>query len=130
MLHKVDMHVCYTKQKINLACPNMKLCTSRNQLKGLWKLWKSRQILSVLIISKLSYFGKHNSWKMEALKIFGSWDQEIDSWFTNHEPLIPTLLKSLEIEIFTFFIHHKLGERNCFNACQFFENEKVNRGRE
>ena len=25
MLHKVDMHVCYTKQKINLACPNMKL---------------------------------------------------------------------------------------------------------
>ena len=28
---------------------------------------------------------------MEVLKIFGLWDQEIDSWFTNHEPLIPTL---------------------------------------
>ena len=21
-LHKVDMHACYTKQKVNLACPN------------------------------------------------------------------------------------------------------------
>ena len=28
---------------------------------------------------------------MEVLQIFGSWDQETDSWFTNHEPLIPTL---------------------------------------
>ena len=40
---------------------------------------EKRQILSVQIISKLSYFGKHNSLKMKALKIFGSWDQEIDS---------------------------------------------------
>ena len=29
---------------------------------------------------------------MEVLKIFGLWDQEIDSWFTNQEPLIPTLI--------------------------------------
>ena len=28
---------------------------------------------------------------MEVLQVFGSWDQEIDLWFTNHEPLIPTL---------------------------------------
>ena len=28
---------------------------------------------------------------MEVLQIFGSTDQEIDSWFMNHEPLIPTL---------------------------------------
>ena len=28
---------------------------------------------------------------MKFLQISGSWDQEIDSWFTNHEPLIPTL---------------------------------------
>ena len=28
---------------------------------------------------------------MEVLQIFGSWDPEIDSWFTNHEPLILSL---------------------------------------
>ena len=28
---------------------------------------------------------------MEVLQIFGSLDQEIASWFINHEPLIPTL---------------------------------------
>ena len=28
---------------------------------------------------------------MEVLQIFGSWDKEIDSRFTNHDPLIPTL---------------------------------------
>ena len=28
---------------------------------------------------------------MNVLRIFGSSDQEIDSWFSNHEPLIPTL---------------------------------------
>ena len=29
---------------------------------------------------------------MEVLQIFDSWDQEMDSWFMNHqEPLIPTL---------------------------------------
>ena len=46
-------------------------------------------MLSALIVLKLSYFGKIicEKWKL----IFGSWDQEIDSWFTNHEPLIPTL---------------------------------------
>ena len=48
---------------------------------------------------------------MEALQIFGSWDhQEIDLWFTNHEPLIPTLVRgilyhiniipNLELELF------------------------------
>ena len=25
---------------------------------------------------------------MEVLQIFDSWDQEMDSWFMNHEPLI------------------------------------------
>ena len=28
---------------------------------------------------------------MEVFQIFGLWDQEIDLWFTNHGPLIPTL---------------------------------------
>ena len=36
-------------------------------------------------------FWKKNSLKMEVLRIFGSWHQEIDSWFTNHEPLVSTL---------------------------------------
>ena len=27
---------------------------------------------------------------MQVLWIFSSWNQEIDSWFMNHEPLIPT----------------------------------------
>ena len=27
---------------------------------------------------------------MEVLQVFGSHDQEIDSWFTNHEPLLST----------------------------------------
>ena len=49
-------------------------------------------ILHVLIIWKLLYLGKNNLWKMEVLQIFVSWDQETESWFfTNHEPLIPTL---------------------------------------
>ena len=38
-------------------------------------------------------------WKMDVLQIFGSWDQGTDSWFTNHEPLIPTLFS-----IFCFWI--------------------------
>ena len=29
---------------------------------------------------------------MEVSQIFGLWNQEIDSWFTNHEPLIPTMI--------------------------------------
>ena len=41
-----------------------------------------RQISTALIISKL-YFGKNDPWKMEVLRIFDSWDQEIGSWFTN-----------------------------------------------
>ena len=49
-----------------------------------------RQILSGLIILKL-FFGKKNMWKMEVLHIFGLWDQKIDSWFMNPDPLIPTL---------------------------------------
>ena len=53
-----------------------------------------RQISPAVIIWKLSYFSKNNSWKMEVLRIFGSWDQQIDSWFTNHEPLIPTLINN------------------------------------
>ena len=28
---------------------------------------------------------------MEVLRTFGYLDKEIDSWFTNYEPLIPTL---------------------------------------
>ena len=37
---------------------------------------------------------------MEVLQIFGSWDQEIDSRFKNHKPLIPTLLLHLEFPHF------------------------------
>ena len=28
---------------------------------------------------------------MEVLQILGLWDQQIDSWFMNHKPLILTL---------------------------------------
>ena len=28
---------------------------------------------------------------MKVLQSFGSWDQETDSWFTNHNPLVPPL---------------------------------------
>ena len=53
-----------------------------------------KQILPVLIILKLSYFGKKVICEkfMVVLWIFDLWDQEIDSWFMNHEPLISTLL--------------------------------------
>ena len=51
-----------------------------------------RQTSSALIILKLSYFRKNNLCKMEVLQMFGSWDQKTDSWFTNHETLIPSLL--------------------------------------
>ena len=40
---------------------------------------------------KLSYLRRNDSWKMEVLKIFVLWVQEIDSRFMNHEPLIPNL---------------------------------------
>ena len=40
--------------------------------------------------------GKKIHKKMEALQIFGSWDhQEIDFRLTNHEPLIPTLVRGI-----------------------------------
>ena len=38
-----------------------------------------RQISSVLIILKLSFFRKNNLCKMEVLQIFGLWDQKTDS---------------------------------------------------
>ena len=50
-----------------------------------------RQISFALVIVKLSYFGRSSSWKIKVLQIFGSWDQEIDSWFTNYKPWIPSL---------------------------------------
>ena len=37
---------------------------------------------------KIIVFQKKYTWKMEVLQIFGSWNQEIDSWFTNQKPLI------------------------------------------
>ena len=49
-----------------------------------------RQMLSALILLKLSYFGKQNSWK-KFCKFFGQPYQEIDSQFINPETLIPTL---------------------------------------
>ena len=52
----------------------------------------SRKTLFVLIILKLSYFGKSNFWKMKVLSIFGSWDQDTDSWFTNQDPLPTDIL--------------------------------------
>ena len=54
----------------------------------------NRQISTALIILKLCYFGKNHSWKMEVFWIFCSWDQKIHSWFTNHEPIMPTLWNS------------------------------------
>ena len=63
--------------------------------------FNSRQIdiSPTLIILKISHFGKNDSWKMEVLRNFCSWDQDIDLWFTNPDPLIPTLSStSLQIE--------------------------------
>ena len=36
---------------------------------------------------------------MELLQFFGLWDEEIDSTFTNHETLIPTLTSTTKHEI-------------------------------
>ena len=41
-----------------------------------------------MIILKL-YFFKNSSWKIKVLQIFGLSHQEVDLWFTNHEPYIP-----------------------------------------
>ena len=41
---------------------------------------------------KVIIFQKSDSRKMDVLLIFGSWDEEIDSGFTNHKLLISTLL--------------------------------------
>ena len=57
---------------------------------NLTDLTLDRQISFTMIILK-TYSGKNILWKMEVLQIFGLWDQEIGSWFTNCEPLIPTL---------------------------------------
>ena len=47
-----------------------------------FKLYTDRQSdIAALIILKLSYFWKNNSWKIVLLRPFGSRDQEIDSWF-------------------------------------------------
>lgn len=46
--------------------------------------------MSALILLKLSYFGKQNSWK-KFCKFYGQPYQEIDSQFINPETLIPTL---------------------------------------
>ena len=36
---------------------------------------------------------------MEVLQIFGLCDQEVDSWFTNHKPVIPALnINSYKLE--------------------------------
>ena len=40
---------------------------------------------------------------MEILWVFGSCVQEIHSWFTNHEPFIPTLILDL-LHCFSFQI--------------------------
>ena len=47
------------------------------------------QSLSFMFESYISYFGKSDSWKIENLQISSLCDQEIDSVFTNHEPVIP-----------------------------------------
>ena len=72
-----------------------------------WSEWKPFANQSVLILLLASYIHipyqlvwerltvKFNlvvlSYGNEVSLIFGSWDQETDLWFTNHEPLIPTL---------------------------------------
>ena len=40
---------------------------------------------------------------MEALQIFGLWDQEIYLWFRNHEPLIPTPFKISKINLHVIY---------------------------
>ena len=55
-------------------------------------------MLPTVIILKLSYFRKNDSWKREVLQIFGLGDQEIDSWFTNHEPLINSEQMHIRLE--------------------------------
>ena len=49
-----------------------------------------RQIFLRWLFWSYNISEKNNLWKMEVFQNFGSWDQEIDSWFTSLKPLIPT----------------------------------------
>ena len=64
---------------------------------NLTHLTLDKETLSVQVILKLN-FGKNNSWKMDFLQIFSLQDQKIDLWFTNHEPLITTLIHHFLVE--------------------------------
>ena len=56
-----------------------KFCSFIVQLNSFNPRQIDRQVSSVLIILKLTYFGKNNSCKMEVLQILGSWNKEIYS---------------------------------------------------
>ena len=43
---------------------------------------------------------------MEVLQIFGFWDKEIDLWFTNYKPLIPTLIQNPLLQYSCTYIIH------------------------
>ena len=55
---------------------------------------------------------------MVVLQIFGSWDQEIDSWFMNHEPLIPTLRLQKRL-LLGIKIDRKIGIPFYCSSCGF-----------
>ena len=61
---------------------------------------------------------------MEVLQILGSQDQEIDSWFMNQEPLIPTLFEN---SFYIFEIQEQPFSRNNFFFQITFESLGLNK---
>ena len=61
-----------------------------------------------LIVYRVIIFYKNQSWKMETLQMFGLLDQENDSWFMNHKPLIPALPYTVILLFFVLFLDQLL----------------------
>ena len=60
---------------------------------------------------------------MEVLVVFGSRDQEIDSWFTNHEPLISILLKNHFLQIVRKLLYSLLCPFSFATKVQFLSSK-------
>ena len=69
---------------------------------------------------------QNNLRKMEVFQFFGLWDLEIDFWFTNHEPLIPTLEYQQNFDFnFKRVLRHIKGEEGCYVLESFCHNVEV-----
>ena len=59
----------------------------------------------------------------KVLQVFCSWDKEIDSWFTNHEPLIPTQSWFLSSRVSFFYCSNTSAMYlDCFCFCSSSTN--------